>query len=264
MKIVFASINFASGVAMMILFGHTASGGELRLQSREGQRASLIELYTSEGCSSCPPAEAWLSQLTNNPKLWTEIVPVAFHVDYWDNLGWRDRFASQAWTARQRAYAAAWGSSTVYTPGFVLDGREWQDSSSFGGRSLPAPAKADGAGQISAVVKDGKTVTVTYRPADRINAAREVSVALLGCDLNSNVRSGENSGRSLRHDFVALAVEKKKLSNDKPEGSATFELSAAPADAKHLALAVWVEEPGRAGIQQATGGWLTNASETRN
>ena len=264
MKIVSALIGVVSGIATLTFTGQTAAGGELRFQSRDGQRANLIELYTSEGCSSCPPAEAWLSQLTTHPKLWTEFVPVAFHVDYWDNLGWRDRFASQAWTARQRAYAAAWGNSTVYTPGFVLDGREWQDASIFGGRSLPAPAKADGAGQITAVVKDGKTVTVVYRPVNQTGAMREASIALLGCGLNSNVKAGENSGRSLRHDFVALAVEKKKLSNDKSESGATFELPAALADAKRLALAIWVEEPGHAGIQQATGGWLTNTSETRN
>ena len=262
MKTRFAVLGIVSLSALTLLSQSAAGAGELRFQSRDGQRTSLVELYTSEGCSSCPPAEAWLSKLVDSPKLWAEFVPVSFHVDYWDNLGWRDRFASRAWTARQRDYASTWGSSTVYTPGFVLDGREWRDSSVLGGRSVPTPTKGDGAGRLEAVVKDGKTVSVVYRMTGHDNTAREVSVALLGCDLHSDVRAGENSGRNLRHDFVALSCEKKPLASDKGDGTAVFELPAAAAiDAKRLALAIWVEESGRPGIQQATGGWLTDAAK---
>ena len=88
------------------------------------QQTALIELYTSEGCSSCPPAEAWLSRLKDNPGLWKQFVPIAFHVDYWDRLGWRDRFSSQRWTERQRRYASLWESESVYTPAVVVNGRE--------------------------------------------------------------------------------------------------------------------------------------------
>src|SRR5438477_9939189 len=66
-------------------------------------RVHLLELFTSEGCSSCPPAEAWMTKLKDNPGLWHDFVPIAFHVDYWDHLGWRDRFAAKEWTARQQA-----------------------------------------------------------------------------------------------------------------------------------------------------------------
>jgi len=114
----------------------SAGAGDIVLQSGPA-RASLLELYTSEGCSSCPPAEAWLSRLRDDARLWKEIVPVAFHVDYWDNLGWKDRFASAAFTARQRDYAARWNSGSVYTPGFVLDGQEWRGW--FTGRGAAVP-----------------------------------------------------------------------------------------------------------------------------
>ena len=87
-------------------------------------KVHLLELYTSEGCSSCPPAEAWLGKLKENKRLWRDFVPVAFHVDYWDRLGWRDRFASKEWTQRQQILSARWNSGTVYTPAFVLDGNE--------------------------------------------------------------------------------------------------------------------------------------------
>src|SRR5437899_10682781 len=78
-------------------------------QSSEKQTA-LLELFTSEGCSSCPPAEAWLSRLQDSTGLWRDVVPVAFHVDYWDYLGWRDRWAAKDFSERQRAYAASWRS----------------------------------------------------------------------------------------------------------------------------------------------------------
>ncbi|MBA3608983.1 MAG: DUF1223 domain-containing protein [Chthoniobacterales bacterium] len=98
-------------------------------------RTHLLELFTSEGCSSCPPAEAWLSKLKDDPGLWRDFVPLAFHVDYWDRLGWRDPFASKIWTARQYEYSARWKSSNVYTPGFVLDGREWRNNAPNSNRS---------------------------------------------------------------------------------------------------------------------------------
>ncbi|MBA3543366.1 MAG: DUF1223 domain-containing protein, partial [Chthoniobacterales bacterium] len=88
----------------------------LELESKP-TKTHLLELYTSEGCSSCPPAEAGLSKLKDNPRLWQDFVPIAFHVDYWDRLGWRDPFASKEWTARQYEYSARWRSSSVYTPG---------------------------------------------------------------------------------------------------------------------------------------------------
>ena len=99
-------------------------------------QSTLIELFTSEGCSSCPPAEKWLSALKSNQDLWKKIVPVAFHVDYWDRLGWRDRFAKREFTSRQQRYAAGWGGDSIYTPAFVVNGKEWR--SWFGGNVIPA------------------------------------------------------------------------------------------------------------------------------
>ena len=99
----------------------TAQGADLVVESKP-TRTHLLELFTSEGCSSCPPAEAWLSNLKNEPRLWQDFVPLAFHVDYWDHLGWRDLFASKLWTERQADYSARWKAETVYTPAFVLMG----------------------------------------------------------------------------------------------------------------------------------------------
>src|SRR5882724_13240893 len=110
----------------MAMFACVAASAAPVIFQSSGRQTAVLELFTSEGCSSCPPAEAWLSKLKGAPGLWHDFVPVAFHVDYWDHLGWKDPFASKEWTARQYHYSAIWKSSSVYTPAFVLDGREWQ------------------------------------------------------------------------------------------------------------------------------------------
>jgi hypothetical protein len=91
----------------------TLSAAAFQFQSAE-RRAALLEVFTSEGCSSCPPAESWLSHLKEAPGLWNDFVPVAFHVDYWDYLGWRDRWASKEFSDRQRAFAQSWGIDSLY------------------------------------------------------------------------------------------------------------------------------------------------------
>ena len=189
-----------------------------------------------------------MSTLKASPRLWKDFVPVAFHVDYWDGLGWPDRFASKAHTARQRAYAAAWGSGTVYTPGFVLDGREWRDPSLD---RLPAPDGA--AGLLSATIRDRRTVAVTYAPS---RAGRwEAHVAVLGFGMNSDIKAGENSGRKLQHDFVVLAHEAKTMSLE--AALARAEISMRTLDAAgQLGVAVWVTEAGKPQPVQAVGGNL--------
>lgn len=227
--------------------GAAHAGADVTLRST-GERTHLLELYTSEGCSSCPPAEKWLSQLRRSPRLWKDFVPLAFHVDYWDGLGWRDRFASKAHTARQRAYAASWGTGTVYTPGFVLDGAEWRRRA-----TEEIPAVGGSAGVLSATVSDAKGIVVTFQPARRA-LAWETHIAVLGLDLSTRVKAGENGGRELRHDFVVLSHDVKEMRGDGDSFRAEAKLTA-PAGTK-TALAVWVNEAGHLEPVQAVGGML--------
>ncbi len=101
-----------------------AAADDTRTFSSGNDRVALVELYTSEGCSSCPPADRWLSRLADDAGLWSEFVPVAFHVDYWDYIGWKDEFADPSNTQRQRGYAAAAGARSIYTPQMVVGGRD--------------------------------------------------------------------------------------------------------------------------------------------
>jgi hypothetical protein len=169
----------------------TAQSGE--------RRAVLLELYTSEGCDSCPPADRRLSQWKTQAGLAGRLVPLAFHVDYWDRLGWSDRYASPQFTQRQYAMAGLARSRSVYTPQFLRNGRDWRsgDGPLDGVADLPAGAaialELDAArgGQLEV----SGTVTAT-KPGS------EVWLALYENNLESQVRAGENSGKTLRHDYV--------------------------------------------------------------
>ncbi len=213
---------------------------------------SLIELFTSEGCSSCPPAEKWMSALQSNPDLWKKIVPVAFHVDYWDRLGWRDRFAKPEFTSRQQHYAAAWGGDSVYTPGFVVNGKEWR--AWFGGNGIPTTSTKVGVLRVS--LGGGGKVSATFIPDTTQARPLVLNVALLGNGLESDVKRGENSGRKLRHDFVVLQLAKSQMTNQGNLWTGTILLSSAAGTDKATALATWVQLSETAQPIQATGGWL--------
>jgi len=215
-------------------------------------QSSLIELFTSEGCSSCPPAEKWLSALKSSSDLWKKAVPVAFHVDYWDHLGWRDRFAKPEFTSRQQRYAAAWGGDSVYTPGFVVNGKEWRGW--FGGNAMPITSTKVGVLRVS-VGDDGK-VSATFAPDTMQARPLALNVALLGNDLESDVKRGENSGRKLRHDFVVLQLAKSEMTNQGNLWTGTVLLSSNAGTDKATALAAWVKSGETAPPIQATGGWL--------
>jgi hypothetical protein len=229
--------------AAVFCFVMSASAVEMKFESRP-TRTHLLELFTSEGCSSCPPAEAWMNSLKDEPGLWEEFVPIAFHVDYWDRLGWRDPFAAKAWTARQYQYSAQWKSGSVYTPGFVLNGRELRE------RSVPARA-AETAGVLKCVVSDAGEITAEFKAASGESRPMELHVARLGFDLSTNVKAGENSGRKLRHDFVVLSLERAPMQS----GKAQLNLPSAAASTR-TALAAWITAPGELEPIQATGGWL--------
>ena len=223
----------------------------LRLES-PGPRVSLLELYTSEGCSSCPPADRWISKLREDPRLWREVVPVAFHVDYWDYIGWPDRFASPAFGARQREYARPRRVSTVYTPGFVLAGEEWRN---WFFRPVLKVDNAEKAGKLTLDV-DGQQATMSFVPSTPVAGALNLHVAVLGFDLKTEVRAGENGGRTLEHDFVVLGYRTLPTTRDEGLHTAGFTLPPVKTESHRKAVAAWLSAPGDPWPVQVVGGWL--------
>ena len=213
---------------------------------------TLIELFTSEGCSSCPPADAWVSRLKTEPDLWKSVVPVVFHVDYWNGLGWPDRFATRANTERQHRYAAAWRSNSVYTPGFVLNGREWRDWNGRAPQTAPGAAKV---GKLQVILRDRAHADVIFTPSGTATKPLQVELALLGGNLESDVKRGENSGRKLRHDFVVLHLAAAALTSADGRYTASLPLPEKTMDTP-IALAAWINAGDAQPPIQAVGGWL--------
>lgn len=167
-------------------------------QSR-AQRAVLLELYTSEGCDSCPPADRRLSQFKSQPAYAGRVVPLAFHVDYWDRLGWVDRFASPLHTERQQTMAGLAKSRLVYTPQFLRNGRDWRSAGSpLDGADETRP----GASIALELGVNPEGQLVVRGEISAAQAAVDVWLALYENNLESQVRAGENAGKTLRHDYV--------------------------------------------------------------
>ena len=215
-------------------------------------RTSVLELYTSEGCSSCPPADRWLSELKEDKRLWKQLIPVAFHVDYWNYIGWPDRFSSGAYSDRQRRYAHGKGLSTVYTPGFLLNGQEWR--SYFGLRHLSLDSGTD-AGNLTVNV-DQHTVHATYNPSGRTINNPELNIVVLGFDLETRVESGENRGKQLKHDFTVLGFSTAPMSANDGVYTVSTKLPDVSISAPRTGIATWISEQGDQTPVQATGGWL--------
>lgn len=157
----------------------------------QGERPAVVELFTSEGCSSCPPAEAYVGELAQRP----DVLALTFHVDYWDNLGWRDRFGLPEAVQRQRNYAKSLRLSSVYTPQVVIDGR-----GDFVGSDRSAIGKELAAGRsgvpVTVSLKDGE-VKVELAGATHAVASDIVLVAYQRTAVTP-VGRGENAGRTIR------------------------------------------------------------------
>ena len=244
------TLVFATVAICLVVVAHIFAAESI-FESGETQ-TSLVEIFTSEGCSSCPPAEKWLSAFKSKADLWKKSVPVAFHVDYWDRLGWRDRFAKPEFTLRQQQYAAQWGGDSVYTPGVVVNGREWRD---WLGNALPASSKK--VGTLRVTVNDDGRVSAIFVAESNHTRALTFNAALLGNDLESDVKRGENTGRKLRHDFVVLSFIRIEMMHEANRWTGSVAIPKQSGSDKATALAAWVTE--KATPIQATGGWLAVA-----
>lgn len=215
------------------------------------QKTTLVELYTSEGCSSCPPADRWLSTLKNDPRLWKEIIPVAFHVDYWNYLGWEDPFSKAEYSQRQRSYARFKNLRTVYTPGFLQNGKEWRGW--FRSRGLNTTL-GENVGRLIVAINEN-VVTAKFRPVKEIREPIILNVALLGFDQEIEIRAGENEGKTLTHDFVSYNTQAiKSVMND---GLYRWQFNIDVSDLpENKGAAFWITTENNPTPIQATGGWL--------
>jgi hypothetical protein len=220
------------------------------LQTSGPARVPLLELYSSEGCSSCPPADAWVSGFKGDPNLWKSVVPVVFHVDYWNYLGWKDRFSSKDMTQRQKDLTALWDSPKMYTPGVLVDGLEWTGWRQARNRKIPNLGEPQTHMILSLYKNADLSYTVKVSGHDP-SQQYVVRWAQLGMNESTDVKNGENSGQVLQHNFVVLHWDHTALS--KTTAKTVFRLPPSTAKPGAMALAVWIEREGNPRPLQAVG-----------
>ncbi len=197
-------------------------------------RPVVVELYTSQGCSSCPPAEALLGELTRDPN----VLALAFHVDYWDGLGWPDRFASAAATARQQGYARALHLASPYTPQVVIDGQTDRVGSD---RSGIRRALASGrSGVPVGLTQRGDTLAIDL-PDAGAGASADVTLYAYLEQARSAIGRGENAGRTLQEFHI---VRSSSLLGHWQGEAQRFTVPAARLPPDATGVAVLVQQPG--------------------
>ncbi|MFK5915107.1 MAG: DUF1223 domain-containing protein [Woeseiaceae bacterium] len=211
----------------------------------------LIELYTSEGCSSCPPAERYLNSLKNDKKLWKQWFPIALHVDYWDYIGWKDEFATKKHGQRQSKYASLLRATTVYTPAFMVNGSSWRKG--LFNNSLPNDTGI--AGKL-AVNINNKKLHATYNTKKKPSPLK-LNVVVLAMNIVSTIERGENAGRTAEHEFVVVGFS-SVVSHQSTENNEINWQTSLPKlhykKAKKYAVVVWVSETNNPSPLQVVGG----------
>lgn len=207
-------VSAVSIASFFFLLRHTQATRAELTDPKMPVRPVIVELFTSEGCSSCPPADALLVKLDEQQRLGNaEIIALEEHVDYWDQLGWRDPFSSAQWTQRQQDYAASFNDG-VYTPQMVVDGRtEFVGSSQSQAHSAIADAGQQPKADVAISTKEEAAsqirikVDVKMLPAPAPREAK-VWLAITESGLHSNVLHGENAGEDLHHAAVVRSLRK--------------------------------------------------------
>src|SRR5213592_3919770 len=209
-------------VALAVMAAATPVRSHTQASAAGDRIPVIVELFTSEGCSSCPPADEVLTKLvTTQAVANAEIIALGEHVDYWDRLGWRDPFSSAAFTARQSEYASqAFRTDNIYTPQLIVDGREAVVGSDYRAATA-AIARATAPGGAAAAARLRISVKAEHNPsrasvhvitrvdppdASTSKAAADVFLAVVEDGLVTQVKRGENKGRELRHTAVVRSL----------------------------------------------------------
>jgi hypothetical protein len=220
-----------------VLMASTLSVGFVAAAGAE-TRPVVLELFTSEGCSSCPPAEVIVNELAQRPN----VLPLSFHVDYWDDLGWRDRYSLASATARQRVYARTLRRSSVYTPQAVIDG-----SRDIVGSQRAAVMEAISGhrdGVAASVSVSSGTIQIHVGAGSNAVAAEVLLVGYLR-EANTPIGRGENSGRTLKESNIVLSLHELGRWNGQPR---EFEMSVSRRPENVTDIAVLVQSAGQGAI----------------
>jgi hypothetical protein len=250
-------LSFPLLILIGTLFSSMAQASTCTVNS-PAHKVALLELYTSEGCSSCPPADKWLSQLGQRGLDAEQVVPLSLHVDYWNYIGWRDPYSSSQYTNRQKEIARRNRLRTIYTPQMVLQGedfRSWRrvDFAKLLQRLNTEKAVADISVNIVASSPRVFDLTITASVRDTtLHAGSRLLLAVFENNLSSEVTAGENHGRLLKHDYVVRQLlPAVQLAPDGKVSHSQQLVVPAAWDSSRVGVAAFIEHP-RHGTLQAT------------
>ncbi len=214
----------------------------------------LVELFTSEGCSSCPPADLYLQALDRQPIPGAEIIVLSEHVDYWNQIGWKDPYSAHFYSERQSAYARRFGIDSVYTPQMVVDGaKEFVGSDSgqaekafaivLKGTTIPVRISSISLGSANTIDAHLETGAL---PSSLGSREVDVYIALALSHAESQVSAGENAGHRLTHVAVARSLTKVGVLKDGQKFEQDVHLKFAPgSDPRNLRLITFLQQPGQ-------------------
>lgn len=256
--------NHRFAAAGVMLLGALAQPGAAETQSTA--HAVVVELFTAQGCSSCPPADRLLSALGGDRA--ANVVPLAFHVDSWNTLGWIDPFSKPEWTRRQEFYARLLRARGVYTPQAVIDGSaELVGNDEAAMRAAIVRAAALPASRVTLSLRpsaDTVAVVATVEvPAELRQRKLQLMVAVYEVGLETPVKRGENGGRTLRDDYVVRSLKRAARLEGQP--SATVEVSLPVAKewkSQNLGVAAFVQDARALTIHGAAAASLTGGPES--
>ncbi len=238
-----------SSVKLLLVTFLTISSAMVFAQEQPPQKSAekfaVVELFTSEGCSSCPPAEANLARIKKEAEAQgVAVYPIAWHVDYWDYIGWKDPFASKQWSDRQRSYAQVWRNERIYTPQMVVNGKV-----EFVGSRVADSSKA-----ISDALKESHSTSldigfVKHAPRQIIlnysikgdYQGKSLYVVLVESGLVSNVNAGENRGRTLHQENVARGIYYVEQARKTPAGTMSIPVPENP-ESRDLSVIAFLQD----------------------
>jgi hypothetical protein len=236
-------------IALLVFSIQTSSA--LEFNSGES-KVRLIELYTSQSCSSCPPAETWLSNLKNSDKLWTEFIPISFHVSYWNHLSWKDSFSKQEFSNRQREYHRVIRGG-VYTPQVVLDGKDFRKWRNINANSFSKSRIKPGNLNVS-IDKDLKTAKLSFNYKKKSEGLICYGAYIEGGH-SSKITSGENEGKKIRQDFIVIDLVNKMAKKNKRKFTCSLDLKVRK-NQKESGLVFWLINKKTYEVVQVAGGKL--------
>jgi hypothetical protein len=232
------------------LFSVPAFAGDPIIVNSGDKQTAVVELYTSEGCSSCPSADRWLSRLIEAPKDELDVLALAFHFDYWNYLGWKDRFSSAAYTSRQRQLGANNRQKTIYTPEFFVNGMEARGTNKILQKIQQANQQQSPLDLKLTVTRDQTGLVLELQaPGDHDKGERiHHRYLVYENKLSTDVQRGENSGETLRHEQVVRYMSEAQRLRQQNQYRITIDPDWKP---ENIGVAVLVTSPGNKKYLQA-------------